>query len=103
MNMKKGTQRIRKTGKKKTLFIEHHLSPGDVLMLSSAIRDLYQAYNKKFEINVDTSCNAIFDENPYLNREITKETADMVIDAEYPLINNSNNCQYHFILNLVTP
>ena len=95
--MKKSTQRTRRRIKKKKLLIRHHLSPGDVLMMSSAIRDLYLAYNKKFDINVETSCNAIFDENPYLNRDITKDNADKIINAEYPLIHQSNTCQYHFI------
>ena len=88
--------RVKKKLKKKIL-IKMHLSPGDVVMLTAAIRDLYLAYSDTIEVNVDTSCDALFENSPYLNRNISRANADMVVKAEYPLINESNTCQYHFI------
>lgn len=83
--------------KKEKLFIRHHLSPGDLMMMSAAIRDLALAHGDKYELNVETSCGEIFENNPYLNKNITKKNADKVIEAEYPIIHQSNTGQYHFI------
>jgi len=83
--------------KKEKLFIRHHLSPGDVLVMSAAIRDLCLAHGDRYEVNVETSAGEVFENNPHLNKKITEKTADRVIQAEYPLIHQSNQCQYHFI------
>ena len=39
----------------KKVFIYQNQSPGDILMLTAAIRDLYAAHNDKFLINVRTT------------------------------------------------
>ena len=39
----------------------------------------------------------IWDNNPYLDRSVTKENADIVFKAEYPLIHRSNREPWHFI------
>ena len=82
---------------KKKLFFINHQSPGDILMITSAIRDLYRAHSDKFQFNVETTAMDIWQNNPYLNRSINKQNADEVIKAEYPLIHSCNDRPYHFI------
>jgi ADP-heptose:LPS heptosyltransferase len=85
----------RKTAQMKIL-IRHYLCPGDVLMLTAAVRDLKKAH-PYLEINVETSAMELWDNNPYLNRSINENNADKIINAEYPLINQSDSLPYHFI------
>src|SRR5258708_3164931 len=42
--------------------------PGDLLMLTAAVRDLHLAYPGRFHTDVDTSCRQIWDNNPYLSQ-----------------------------------
>lgn len=71
--------------------------PGDILMLTAAIRDLHYSYPGEFLTNVITNHDHIWENNPYLY-PLDKGSGDvLVIDIHYPLINQSNECQYHFI------
>lgn len=81
----------------KKVFISQRQSPGDILMLTSAVRDLYAAHNDKFLINVQTTAMPLWDNNPYLDRSITKQNCDIYIRAESNLIHKSNFTPYHFI------
>lgn len=78
------------------IFIKQTQSPGDIVMLSAAIRDLKRSH-PYLKVNVRTSCPEIWQNNPYLSREVTESTADRVIDLKYPLVNESNRLPYHFI------
>lgn len=82
---------------KKKLFITNGQAPGDILMLTAGIRDLYNSCKDFFEINVKTTAMDIWENNPYLNRKINENNADLVFKAEYPLIHSSNTKPYHFI------
>lgn len=79
-----------------SVFIRNHQSPGDICMLTAAVRDLKAAY-PGMRINVDTSARCLWDNNPYLDRTVSVRDADVVIDADYPLIHESNKVPYHFI------
>lgn len=81
----------------KKIFITNHQSPGDILMLTSGIRDLYNSCHDLFQINVNTTAMDIWENNPYLTRSITESNADIVLKAQYPLIHSSNTKPYHFI------
>lgn len=81
----------------KKVFIQQGQSPGDILMLTSAIRDLYAAHNDKFLINVKTTAMPLWDNNPYLDRSVTKQNCDILIRGESNLIHRSNFQPYHFI------
>ena len=72
------------------------LSPGDLLMLSSAIRDIKANYSNIL-IDVRTAVPAIWENSTILTRLDEKDPDVEVIDVEYPLINVSNNRPYHFI------
>lgn len=65
-------------------------------MLTCAVRDL-KLTKPDLLINVGTSASYLWDNNPYLSREVSEKSADLVIDAGYPLINRSNSHTYHFI------
>lgn len=82
------------TGKK--LFIKTRQSPGDILMLTAAVRDLKKAH-PEFQINVSTPAMELWNNNPYLDKSINKFNADQVIEAQYPLVHRSNYTPYHFI------
>lgn len=81
---------------KKKVIIESHLAPGDILMLSSAIRDLVKSHGHKFAVDVRTSVPSLFENNPYITK-IPYKDADITIDAGYPLVHKSNQYAYHFI------
>lgn len=78
------------------LYLKQHQSPGDILMMTSAVRDLKKNH-PYYSINVQTTSQELWDNNPYLDRGINKDNADRVIDMHYPLINQSTQGQCHFI------
>jgi ADP-heptose:LPS heptosyltransferase len=57
--------------------------PGDLLMLTSAIRDLHEAYPKRFVTDVDTTCREIWRNNPYVNR-VDRNDFHLYLDLGYP-------------------
>jgi ADP-heptose:LPS heptosyltransferase len=76
---------------------ENWLSPGDIVMLTAAIRDLHRAYPGRFITDVRTSCPALWEYNPWLT-PLKKEDADVrSMVCNYPLIHQSNTGPYHFI------
>jgi hypothetical protein len=82
---------------KRKLILESHQSPGDILMLSAAIRDLQKAYPNRFLIDVRTSAKAVWDNNPYLVDISKMDTGAKFIECHYPLVHRSNQSPYHFI------
>ena len=82
---------------RKKVFITNFQAPGDILMLTSAIRDLHNAHSDKYRINVNTTAMQIWENNPYLDRTINEKNADITLKADYQLIHRSNTTPYHFI------
>lgn len=78
------------------LFLTQHQSPGDILMLTSAVRDLKKSH-PEISVNVSTSAMELWNNNPYLDRQVTASNCDVSMKAEYPLIHTSNAGQHHFI------
>ena len=65
------------------LILQNRLSPGDILVMTAALRSLHKAYPGRFQTDVESPCSAIFENNPY----ITKLNGDgQKIDMHYPLI-----------------
>ena len=85
------------TTKKKKLFITNFQAPGDILMLTSAVRDLYHAHSDRYSINVNTTAMQIWENNPYLDESVTEENADITIKTDYSLVHKSNQQPWHFI------
>jgi ADP-heptose:LPS heptosyltransferase len=78
------------------IFLKHTKSPGDILMLTAAVRDLHLAYPDKYITNVQSSAMDIWKHNPYITN-FKESEADLIIDSQYKLINKSNNNAHHFI------
>jgi len=72
--------------------LKNYQSPGDIVMLTAAVRDLKLSH-PDIEIDVDTPCPALWENNPHISNGIKAE----VIKADYPLIHDSNEGQHHFI------
>jgi len=98
------------------LLLINRLSPGDILVMTNAIRDLHLAHPNKFITDVRTPCPDIFKNNPYItklqydeaeynninswfasNVGKTKILGDIIcIDMQYPLIHQSGARGAHF-------
>jgi ADP-heptose:LPS heptosyltransferase len=79
------------------LILRNGLSPGDIVMLTAAVRDLHRAYPGQFETDVRTPCPELWENNPYLTALSEDDPAVEPVDCEYPLIHRSNEAPYHFI------
>ncbi|RRJ83019.1 glycosyltransferase family 9 protein [Aestuariirhabdus litorea] len=79
------------------LILRNFQSPGDILMLTAAVRDLHAHYPGQFQTDVRTPCPALWEHNPYLCALSESDPGVELIDCQYPLINHSNQLPYHFI------
>ena len=80
------------------LLIRQHQSPGDILMLTAAIRDLHKAYPGLFLTDIETATDALFENNPYITRIPWNDPELFIIQAEYPLVHESNQGPFHFVV-----
>ncbi len=79
------------------LILRNHQSPGDIVMLTAAVRDLHRCYPERFLTDVRTSCPALWENNPHLV-PLNEDDPDVeVVDCHYPLIHQSNQRPYHFL------
>ena len=83
--------------RRRKLILFNNQSPGDILMLTAAVRDLVTQHSDKFIVDVRTSVPDIWFYNPYLTRVDEKDPQAEVLTMEYPLIQQSNEGQHHFI------
>jgi hypothetical protein len=79
------------------LILRSRQSPGDILMLTAAVRDLHAAHVGAFETDVRTSAEAIWDNNRRVTKLSESDRQVEVIDMHYPLIHESNQKPYHFV------
>lgn len=79
------------------LILKNSQSPGDILMLTAAVRDLHASHPREFQTDVRTSCAALWENNPHLTPLREGDTGVRVLDCHYPLIHSSNNQPVHFI------
>jgi ADP-heptose:LPS heptosyltransferase len=78
------------------LLLKNHQSIGDVLMLTACVRDLKRWY-PEINVMVDTSCNALFDNNPYISKAFPIGESVIDIKMEYPLIHKISDKDVHFL------
>jgi len=77
------------------LILKCGLSPGDIVMLTAAVRDLHQCYPGQFVTDVRTSCPALWENNPHITPVSEEDPEVEIIHCEYPLINEANKLPYH--------
>lgn len=81
--------------KRKVIF-KNFQSPGDIVMLTAAVRDLKLSH-PNILVDVRTSAHQLWDNNPYLTPLDEKDKNVEIYKAEYPLIHESNESPWHFI------
>jgi len=79
------------------LVLKNFLSPGDVLMLTAAVRDLHRCHPEQFVTDVRTSCPALWAHNPWLTPLDDHDSEVRRLDCHYPLIHESNSRPFHFL------
>jgi ADP-heptose:LPS heptosyltransferase len=72
-------------------------SPGDILMLTAAVRDLHLGFPGQFQTQVQTTCPQLWDNNPHLTAFDENDREVEVVDCHYPLIHQANRAPYHFV------
>src|SRR5689334_7401176 len=77
------------------LILKCGLSPGDLVMLTAAIRDLHRCYPGQFLIDVRTCCPDLWENNPNITPIPDTEAGTEWIDCSYPLINKADATPYH--------
>jgi ADP-heptose:LPS heptosyltransferase len=81
----------------KKLILRNFQSPGDIVMLTAAVRDLHLGYPGQFQTDVRTHCHALWENNPFITPLDEHEQGVTVLDCHYPLIHRSNHVPYHFV------
>jgi len=84
-------------GEPKKVILENYQSPGDLVMMTAAVRDLHRAYPNKFITDVRTSCGDVWLNNPHITHVDDKDQSAIRVRAEYPLIHQSNGGALPFI------
>ncbi len=79
------------------LILRNFQSPGDIVMLTAAVRDLHRCYPGRFLTDVRTPSPALWEHNPLLTPIADDDPEARTIDCHYPLIHQSNEAPYHFL------
>jgi ADP-heptose:LPS heptosyltransferase len=77
------------------LLLKNFLSPGDIVLLTAAVRDFHLNYPGRFVTDVRTSCPELWEHNPYLTPLREGDPDVEAIHCHYPLINRCNEAPYH--------
>ena len=87
--------------KVRKILLKNFQGPGDIVMLTAAVRDLHICHKGKFVTDVRTSSQHIWEGNPYVewakNTPLDEKDPNVEkYDIGYPLIHQSNQGPYHF-------
>lgn len=96
-----GPPAFRAEGMRK-LILRNGLSPGDIVMLTAAVRDLHRCYPHQFLTDVRTCCPALWKNNPYLTPLHENDPEVHLLECDYPLIGRSNQAPYHCLHGFVS-
>jgi ADP-heptose:LPS heptosyltransferase len=77
------------------LILKCGLSPGDIVMLTAAVRDLHHCYPGRFATDVRTLCPDLWENNPHVTSLCEDDPETEQIDCSYPLIDRCNESPYH--------
>jgi ADP-heptose:LPS heptosyltransferase len=83
--------------KPRKLILKNWLSPGDILMLTAAVRDLHLTFPNEYITDIRTPSPGLWTNNPYLTPLSEEEEDVELIECKYPLIHRSNQLPFHFI------
>ena len=81
----------------RTLVLHQHQSPGDLVMLTAAIRDLHALHPGRFVTDVRTPSPDLWRHNPYVTSIPDHDEHAEHLYCEYPLIHRSNQTPVHFL------
>jgi len=77
------------------LLLKAGYAPGDIIMLTAAVRDLQRCYPGEFQVDVRTPYPDLWRHNPYLT-PLQKNAPDVEpLDCDYPLIQLANRLPFH--------
>lgn len=84
------------------VIFRNKLSPGDTIMMTAAVRELYHQHPGKYLIDVRTPTPEIWENNPYLTPLKEDDPDVFLIDAGYDedewySVNRSNQNPVHFV------
>ena len=79
------------------LILRNFQSPGDIVMLTAAVRDLHRCHPGEFITDVRTSCPDLWHFNPHITPLDEADPDVTVVDCQYPLIHRSNQEPRHFL------
>ena len=79
------------------LILKNTQSPGDIVMLTAAVRDLHRAHPGEFLVDVRTLCPDLWLNNPNLTALADNDPDVEAIECHYPLIHQSNRTPVHFL------
>ena len=77
------------------LILRNFQSPGDIVMLTAAVRDLHRCHPGRFLTDVRTSCPDVWLNNPWLTCIADDDPEAETVDCQYPLIHRSNSTPCH--------
>lgn len=78
------------------VFIQDQHCPGDTLEITAAVRDLCVSH-PDIRVNVRTTAQELWDNNPHLDKSVTRLDNDISINIEMPLLANANAHCWHSI------
>jgi ADP-heptose:LPS heptosyltransferase len=79
------------------LILRNFQSPGDIVMLTAAVRDLHRSHPAEFLTDVRTPFPDLWAFNPYLTPLDEGDPDVEIVDCHYPLIHQSNDTPCHFL------
>lgn len=79
------------------LDLESFQSPGDITVMTGAVRDLHRAHPGRFQTGVRTTAMELWENNPYVTTLQPGTPAVRTIRMQYPLIHYSNSAPFHFL------
>ncbi|HEV3272602.1 MAG TPA: glycosyltransferase family 9 protein [Candidatus Methylacidiphilales bacterium] len=85
----------------KKLILKNFLPPGDIIMLTAAVRDLHRCYPGQFQTDVRTLYDQLWENNPYLTPLEESDPNVKVIECHYPLVQKSDDSPFHFIYGFI--
>ncbi|MGD0537382.1 MAG: glycosyltransferase family 9 protein [Verrucomicrobiota bacterium] len=82
---------------RRKVILRNSLSPGDIVMLTAAVRDLHQCYPGRFVTDVRTPCPQLWENNPFITPLEDGDPEAEIVECHCPLIHQSNQAPYHYI------